>query len=95
MMKRLSALFIAALLLCPDAARAEVVRVKAKGLVCDYCVRAMEKVIRKRPEVQDLKIDLTTKQVELTLKEGQTLDDKTITELVIESGYTVDTIERE
>ncbi len=73
---------------------AETIRVKGKGLVCDYCARAMEKVIRKRPEVADLRINLTSKIVEIELKEGQALDDATIQTLVSESGYTIDTIER-
>lgn len=70
------------------------IRVKARGIVCDYCVRAMEKVILKRPEVHGLRIDLTSKLVVVTLKKGSQLDDDTVKKLVTESGYDIDAIER-
>lgn len=73
---------------------AETIHVKANGLVCDFCARAMEKMFRQRPEVKDLNVNLTTKQIQIELKEGQTLDDETVRKLVSESGYGIDTIER-
>lgn len=76
-------------------AAGELIQVKAKGLVCDYCARALEKVFKKRPEVQDLKVDLTTKDISIQLKEGQTMGDATIMKLVTDSGYNVDVIKRE
>lgn len=73
----------------------QIIHVKANGLVCDYCVRAMEKVVMKRPEVTGLKIDLTTKTIDITLKKGQTLSDETVKDMVVTSGYTLVSIERE
>ena len=70
----------------------ETIQVKANGVVCDFCARALEKVFMKRPEVAGLSIDLTTKVVTIRLKKGQSLDDETIRELVRDAGY--DTIER-
>lgn len=72
----------------------EIVTIKAKGLVCDYCARALEKVFMKRPEVQGLAVDLTTKIITIRLKDGQTLDDKTLRDLVTKAGYNIESVER-
>lgn len=70
------------------------VHVKVKGLVCDYCARAMEKVFKKRPEVAHIFISLTTKVITLDLHKDRSLDDETIKKLVLDSGYNVEKIER-
>lgn len=66
-----------------------VVHVTVNGLVCDFCARALEKVFRKQEPVSDIKVDLDSKIITINLKKGQMMDDKTITDLVIDSGYNV------
>lgn len=78
----------------PAAVRGQAIHVKAKGLVCDFCARSLEKVFRKRPEVEDITVDLTTKEIRILLKGGQALDDETVRKLVTDSGYNVEAIER-
>ncbi len=72
----------------------ETITVKATGLVCDFCARAMEKVLMKRPEVAGLSVDLTKKTVTIRVNKGSTLDDDTVTTLVKSSGYGIESIER-
>ena len=78
----------------PGEEAGDVVQVKAKGLVCDFCARALEKVIMKRPEVEGMKVDLTSKVIAIRLKKGRSLDDETIKSLVTAAGYNIEAIER-
>jgi copper chaperone CopZ len=72
----------------------ETVIVEAKGLVCEFCAKSLEKVFMKRPEVSGISVDLTSKEVEINFKTGQTLDDAEITRLIEYGGYSVTKIRR-
>lgn len=75
-------------------AQGETVVVVAQGLVCDFCAKALEKVFMKRAEVSGMGVDLSRKEVVISLKAGQTLDDATIAKLIEYGGYTVSSIRR-
>lgn len=68
------------------------VHVNVNGLVCDFCARALEKVFGKQNAVNDIDVNLDTKIITIDFKDGQTLDDTTITQLITDSGYNVDSI---
>ena len=72
----------------------EVVKVKAFGLVCDFCANAIEKVFMRKDEVSGIDVSLEKHQILIALKEGQQLDDTEITKLVTDSGYNVKEIIR-
>ncbi len=78
----------------PTPAAGEVISVKAKGLVCDFCARALEKLFGRREEVSSISVDLTSKLITIQLKEGQSMDDATVEKLVTDSGYNIESIER-
>lgn len=65
------------------------------GLVCDFCARALEKIFGKQDAVESIDVDLDTKVITIFFNEGQSLDDKTITELITDSGYNVREIRHE
>ncbi|MEM9102265.1 MAG: heavy metal-associated domain-containing protein [Pseudomonadota bacterium] len=65
------------------------VDVKVNGLVCDFCARALEKVFGKQEEVSGIAVDLDNGKVVVTLKEGQKIDNVTLTALITDSGYNV------
>ncbi len=69
------------------------VLVSVNGLVCDFCARALEKTFGKQDEVLSIGVNLDTKIVSVYFKEGQSLDDETITKLITDSGYNVEGIE--
>ena len=77
-----------------DVAAKDMVEVTVNGLVCDFCARALEKVFSKREEVRGIHVDLDQSLVLIAMKEGQTLDDATLTQLVTDSGYNVTAIKR-
>lgn len=65
------------------------VKVDVNGLVCDFCARALEKVFGKQEAVDSININLDEKQIAIHFKEGQSLDDETIKQLITDSGYNV------
>lgn len=78
-----------------DGAKCEdTIVVKVNGLVCDFCARATEKVFGKREEVAGVKVDLDSGKVTIAVKPGQTLDDETVSGLILDAGYNVTGITR-
>ncbi|MGQ5701160.1 heavy-metal-associated domain-containing protein [Sandaracinobacteroides sp. A072] len=77
-----------------SAPAAQMVTVKVSGLVCDFCARSVEAMMKKRADVAGVHVDLDKGEVHLSLKEGAALDDGTLTKLITDSGYTVTAIER-
>lgn len=72
----------------------EFVTVKVNGLVCDFCARSIEAMMKKRPDVSGVHVDLDKGEVHLKLKADATLDDPTLKKLMVDSGYSVTGIER-
>jgi mercuric ion binding protein len=58
------------------------------------CAQGIQKKFSKLPEVKDLKVDLDSKLVSINTKEGKSLADSKIKELITEAGYNVASIER-
>jgi copper chaperone CopZ len=77
-----------------SAAQAETITASVNGLVCAFCATSIEKTFKKQPAVDQVKVDLDTKLVTINTKEGQTIDDKTITSLITDAGYSVTSIKR-
>jgi copper chaperone CopZ len=76
------------------AAGPESVTLKVNGLVCDFCARSIEATMKKRPDVAGVHVDLDKGEVHLSLKADSTLDDKLLTRLITDSGYSVTGIAR-
>ena len=74
---------------------AETIKATVNGLVCSFCATGIEKTFKKQPAVEDVKVDLDTKLVTIRTKKGKRLDDKTITSLIKDAGYSVTDITRE
>lgn len=70
----------------------ELITVDAKGLVCDFCARALEKVFMKQDSVTGIDVDLDNGIILISLKNGKTMDDATITKLVTDAGYNIGSI---
>jgi copper chaperone CopZ len=90
-------LILAALLAASPLAAAptpELVTVKVSGLVCDFCARSIEAMMKKRSDVSGVHVDLDKGEVHLKLKADATLDDPTLKKLMVDSGYSVTGIER-
>ena len=70
------------------------ITIHVKGLVCDFCARSVEKTFSKTKVVKHINIDLDKGVIELELKEGETLSDEKIKELIKANGYALESIER-
>ena len=65
------------------------------GLVCDFCARALEKTFGREEAVETINVDLDNKIITIHLNAGHSLDDKTITQLIMDAGYDVTEINYE
>lgn len=61
--------------------------VGVKGMVCAFCAQGIEKKFRSQAEVQDIKVSLENKFVKITFKEGKSLPENRIAELLKDAGY--------
>ena len=85
----------ALLITIASTAQAETIKVSVNGLVCAFCATSIEKTFKKQPAVENVKVDLDSKLVTINTKKDQKIDDKTITGLIADAGYTVTKIKRE
>ena len=72
----------------------EEITVNVFGLVCDFCAQAIEKVFMRREEVSGIRVDLAGGLVSIYTKQGKQLPDATLTKLIVDAGYNVDSISR-
>ena len=70
------------------------VQVNVKGMVCDFCARAVTKVFGKNDAVDTVNVDLDNGVIAVGLKPGKTLSDDDIETMVKKSGYALTSIER-
>ena len=94
-------LFITVMLLCfslninaNEENDFEEVHVTVNGLVCDFCAQSIAKLFKKEKAVHDINVDLKVGMVTIHIKSGAVMDDITITELITQSGYSVEGIHR-
>ncbi|WP_414040190.1 heavy-metal-associated domain-containing protein [Acidithiobacillus sp. M4-SHS-6] len=61
------------------------VEISIQGMTCQHCVAAVEKALRKIPEVQSVVVQLDTQSATV---EGTSLDPEALIQAVEEEGYT-------
>lgn len=88
------AVFAAPVCFAQEKAEGETINVTIKGLVCDFCVRAIEKTFEKRDDVSKVDVDLDKALLTIQMKPGKTMDDETIKGLIADAGYEVEDIRR-
>lgn len=90
-------LFIAIVIIATlsGPAYAETIKASVNGLVCAFCATGIEKTFKAQTAVDTVNVDLENKLVTITTKPQQVLDDKTITDLITDAGYSVTGIKRE
>lgn len=65
------------------------------GMVCDFCAQAVTRVFQREPGVSTVAVDLDEGTINVTLEPGAAITDERVGELVRDSGYALDRIERE
>ena len=76
-------------------ASATSLKVNVKGMVCDFCARAVTKVFGKNDAVEQVDVDLDNGIINVDLKPGTQLTDDEVEKLVKRSGYAMVSVERE
>jgi copper chaperone CopZ len=82
------------LLVQPAFAVDKHIHVKVSGMVCAFCAQGITKKFKSEKAVSAVDVQLSDKEVNLKLKEGQDIADDKIKEILTDSGYTVEMIER-
>jgi len=83
------ALLLVLLTITAAAQATQTITAQVNGMVCAFCAQGIEKKARALPQTQDVYVNLKKKIVAVQIKEGETLDAKTITTLVKDAGYDV------
>jgi len=63
------------------------IKVGVKGMVCGFCAQGIEKKFKAQKEVADVEVSLENKFINIKYKEGQSLSQDKIAELLKDSGY--------
>lgn len=63
--------------------------VKVNGLVCDFCVQALNRTFRREAAIKDFAVDLDKREIRMSFHAGRSLDDARIRTLVTNAGYQV------
>lgn len=63
--------------------------VVVEGMTCVSCARTIERSLKKHPEVDSVKISISSERVTLTFKEGKNLAPDQISQAIKEAGYKV------
>ena len=85
---------IAAMAAQPSYAKDANVVAHISGLVCDFCAHALEKVFSKNDNVDRIEVDLNDSVTRIWLREDKSIDNATVTKLIEDAGYNVESIER-
>jgi len=70
------------------------IEVLVKGMVCSFCVQGVEKKFSGEDAVEKVEVKLDESKVLLWIKEDQKLSDDTITNVINDAGYNVESITR-
>jgi periplasmic mercuric ion binding protein len=93
-MKKLFSLAIALSLFSNVAfAATQTIKVSVNGMVCAFCAQGIDKKLRALSQTKDVYVNLKQRIVAIELKEGQTLANETVKDLIKDAGYDVTAIE--
>lgn len=95
-MKKITAYLVAGMLLIPGVARAsaEDLKVTVSGMVCSFCAQGIKKSLLKNDAILDASVDLDNHLVTVKVKEGASLTDEAVKNIIEASGYAVTNIQR-
>jgi mercuric ion binding protein len=74
-------------------AAVQTIKAEVNGMVCAFCAQGIDKKIRALPQTRDVYVNLKHKIVAVELKEGQSLPENTVKDLVRDAGYDVTNIQ--
>lgn len=93
MKKLLFTSLILSTLLSNVAFATQTIKANVNGMVCAFCAQGIEKKMRALSQTKDVYVNLKQRIVAVELKDGQTLSNDTVKDLIKDAGYEVTSIE--
>ncbi len=66
-----------------------------EGMVCDFCVRGIEKMLGKKDEVESIEVSMDNQTVIVNLHDGKNLSDDEVLQIILDNGVSALRVERE
>ena len=92
-MKKLLLASIITVLFSNVAFAAQTIKANVNGMVCAFCAQGIEKKMRALSQTKDVYVNLKQRIVAVEVKDGQTLSNDTVKDLIKDAGYEVTSIE--
>ena len=93
-MKKLLSVSLVAISLFSNVSFAtQTIKANVNGMVCAFCAQGIEKKMRALSQTKDVYVNLRQRVVAVELKDGQTLSNQTVKDIVKKAGYEVTSIE--
>jgi mercuric ion binding protein len=93
MMKKLLLAVVFLLLSNAAFAATQTIKANVNGMVCAFCAQGIEKKMRALSQTKDVYVNLKQRLVAVEVKDGQTLSNDTVKDIVKKAGYEVTSIE--
>jgi periplasmic mercuric ion binding protein len=92
-MKKLLLVSIITALFSNVAFAAQTIKANVNGMVCAFCAQGIEKKMRALTQTKDVYVNLKQRIVAIEVKDGQTLSEEKVKEVIKNAGYEVTSIE--
>jgi cation transport ATPase len=74
-------------------AATQTIKANVNGMVCAFCAQGIEKKMRALSQTKDVYVNLKQRIVAVEVKDGQTLSNDTVKDVIKNAGYEVTSIE--
>ena len=93
-MKLVKAMLFAALVAVTSVASAKTIEMDVNGLVCAFCAQGIEKTLKGFPATAGVFVSLEHRIVAVQLKDGEDINDASLTKAITDAGYKLVAIHR-
>jgi periplasmic mercuric ion binding protein len=93
MKKSLLTTLVLSTLLSNIAFATQTIKANVNGMVCAFCAQGIEKKMRALSQTKDVYVNLKQRVVAVEVKDGQTLTNDTVKDIIKKAGYDVTSIE--
>ena len=93
MKKLLLVSLISASLFGNVAMATQTIKANVNGMVCAFCAQGIEKKMRALSQTKDVYVNLKQRVVAVEVKDGQTITNDTVKDIIKKAGYDVTSIE--
>ena len=92
MKKLLLTSLVLSTLLSNIAFATQTIKANVNGMVCAFCAQGIEKKMRALSQTKDVYVNLKQRLVAVEVKDGQTISDDLVKDIITKAGYAVTSI---